>query len=251
MLKTISSRMQEEHDPTEKGIEHLRCKNHPSNSLDAVLLNLETKQLSLICLQCIIDYNLECTKTIKINTVTEYIQNNSEKAIKNNQITSILKKELKESFFSYWSKDYVGEIEEQYNSFDGEITSLIETLVKVRNQFRDIANTEINSIRDRTEEIKRRLKAYVDKNMDRGSMNFTTKQELMNYVKSITSREQLERLCCFLMDTSTSDQNEQSHISEYEAAVQLINELRKTYEGKKTLDKETKKFKGNNLSEII
>lgn len=238
-LDTSNQRFEQDEAPVHFDIElpswnTVKCERHPQFKVDALNIDEDCydDDTKLLCLKCILEGDYwGSTNAKKIVTIKELMQKCSENLKNIPTVNERPKDNLDEKFLDFLAEDYIGvyerHLETQYPIVDQQINCVIENLTKLKNKYKDIYAEELVSIRVKAEDIKKKIRKYLDENSGQENSNLSSLQQLLQQYNNVRTADELSKLLREIHRKSKeTTENAASNIDSHMQTLQIMEEFK-------------------------
>jgi len=210
--------------------ENFKCTEHPHFKVDAVCINEERNDLRLLCIKCIIEAeSYSIANGDKLMTMKEMIQKYLDAVSNSGEKSTKSKDNLQEKFLSFLTKDYIGiyeqQVENQFKTVDQEIKDLIQSLNTLRDKYKEHVTSELISLRMKGDEIRGKIKTYLDENPEMESSRFSSVHEIQDRLSRISTRDELYEFMKQLYLRSKESYEEKEE-PDFRATLNMMEEIK-------------------------
>lgn len=230
--------------------ENFKCEIHPQFKIDALNVNKNTDNFTLLCIKCIIEGDvLKTNSEEKLVTIKELLQSCTKSIIFQKNTILRSRDGLQDKFLGFLTRDYIGiyerHLEEQYQLVDQEIADIIENLHAVRAKYKEYYNNELETLKSQGTEIKTKINRFLEENIDQERPTFLSQGEIYEQLGKITSHEELLGFLKELYLKSKESVDDVTSTDDCKNLLESMESLKTKALNLKDSEVETSQFEGN------
>jgi len=240
--------------------ESFKCPSHPHFKVDALCIDENSyDEPKLLCIKCIIEEDyFSSPGGKKLITVKDLMQKCSDlaKAVPETEMEKP-NSGIEEKFLGFIASDHAGEYERhlksQYQVVNDEITKLIDELTELKEKYKDFYNSELEDASRKSTDIKKKIKKYLDENLQSDRSQVSPASHIANQYNSIQGTDDFCKFLKGIYSKSKEISEQTTHIDNYDETLQAIEEFKikaSTME-EKTADIAYLREMSNNVNKVL
>lgn len=225
--------------------ELINCSRHPEFRVEAFCTR-EDVQPSLLCIKCLLDPTISKDIRGEFVTIKDILAKSVEKRSFSVEIPEISNEALEKKILELSTKTptevFEKHVETQMKKLDREIERIKEALGDLRAQFVKFFEKQSQALRNRDDELKKKVYQFFEEKEEMEKMNFDTIAELLRRLRMIYKYDEYEKFIRILFKKYQADEKGEGSLTK--KLINLLDDIKQHSTAMKSMRIDTHVLEG-------